>query len=71
MKLKGKGSHGSPRHTETRGPGPVAGAGEISIGHGPGPAAKRVRPDCADTPQPPASGSTPADLATDDGDDEE
>ena len=66
MKLKGKGSHGSPRHTETRGPGPVEGAGEISIGHGPGPAAKRVRPDCADAPQPPASGSAPTDLADED-----
>ena len=66
MKLKGKGSHGSPRHTETRGPGPVAGAGEITIGHGPGPAADRVRPDCAGTPQPPASGAAPADLADED-----
>jgi hypothetical protein len=66
MKLKGKGSHGSPRHTETRGPGPVEGAGEITIGHGPGPAAKRVRPDADDTPQPAASGGTPSDLATDD-----
>jgi len=66
MKLKGKGSHGSPRHTETRGPGPVAGAGELTIGHGPGPAAKRVRPDAAGQPQPPASGAAPDDLATDD-----
>jgi hypothetical protein len=66
MKLKGKGSHGSPRHTEERGPGPVAGAGEVTIGHGPGPAAKRVRPDTAGGPQPPASGRAPADLATDD-----
>lgn len=68
MKLKGKGSHGSPRHSETRGPGPVAGAGEITIGHGPGPAAKRVRPDTAGAPQPPASGRPPADTATDDDD---
>jgi hypothetical protein len=66
MKLKGKGSHGSPRHTETRGPGPVAGAGELTIGHGPGAAARRVRPDAADAPQPPASGRTPADLADED-----
>lgn len=61
MKLKGKGSHGSPRHTETRGPGPVAGAGELAIGHGP--AARRVRPDMVNGPQPPASGRAPASLA--------
>lgn len=66
MKLKGKGSHGSPRHTETRGPGPVEGAGELTIGHGPGPAAKRVRPDIANAPEPAASGRTPAELASDD-----
>ena len=70
MKLKGKGSHGSSRHTETRGPGPVAGAGEITIGHGPGPAAKRVRPDSVSTPQPPASGRAPTDLSSGDEDEE-
>ncbi len=66
MKLKGKGSHGSPRHTETRGPGPVAGAGELAIGHGPGLAAKRVRPDMANGPEPAASGRPPAALSSDD-----
>lgn len=66
MKLRGKGSHGSPRHTEIRGPGPVSGAGELAIGHGPGPAARRVRPDIASALQPPASGRTPAARATDD-----
>ena len=70
MKLKGKGSHGSPRHTETRGPGPVAGAGELTIGHGPGPAAKRVRPAMSNAPQAAASGSAPS-VASDDSDDEE
>lgn len=65
MKLKGKGSHGSPRHTETRGPGPVAGAGELAIGHGPGPTARRVRPDMANGPQPPANGRAPVSLADD------
>lgn len=68
MKLKGKGSHGSPRHTETRGPGTVAGAGELTIGHGPGPAAKRVRPAMANEPQPAASAGTPSSEATDDED---
>ena len=68
MKLKGKGSHGSPRHSETRGPGPVAGAGELTIGHGPGPAAKRVRPATANEPQPAASAGTPPSEATDDED---
>jgi hypothetical protein len=71
MKLKGKGSHGSPRHTETRGPGPVSGAGELTTGHGPGPAARRVRPDAAGTPQPPASGSTAAGLKYEDEDSDE
>jgi hypothetical protein len=69
MKLKGKGSHGSPRHTETRGPGPVASAGELTIGHGPGPAAKRVRPATANEPQPAASGGTPDSPSV--GDDDE
>ncbi len=66
MKLKGKGSHGSPRHTETRGPGALEGAGELAIGHGPGPAAKRVRPDTANAPQAPASGRPPEGLASED-----
>lgn len=68
MKLKGKGSHGSPRHTETRGPGSVAGAGELTLGHGPGPAAKRVRPDTSNRSQPAAGGSLPSSDTDDDED---
>jgi hypothetical protein len=49
---------GSPRQTATRGPGPVAGAGEVAAG-GPGALAERVRTEMAGAPEAPASGREP------------
>lgn len=57
------GSSGSPFHTERKGGGPVAGAGEVYTG-GPGRAARGYSVDTTSNPRPAASGKTPGGMKT-------
>lgn len=61
---KATSSTGSPHHTEMRGPGPVAGAGEVMTG-GPGAAAAGVSPHVNDVAgnSPAASGKPPKGMS--------
>jgi hypothetical protein len=57
------GSSGSPYHTERKGAGPVAGAGEVYTG-GPGKAARGYSGYARNDPRPAASGEAPKGMKT-------